>query len=417
MPTKIEGPRNASPNETEILVYDDIGSSWWSEGVTASRIAGELKEAPQHHTIVVRINSFGGDAFEGVAIYNLLVKDGRKIRTVIDGAAISAASIIAMAGSERYIAENAMLMIHDPWTVAMGNAEDMRSQADSLDMIADALCKTYERRSNKSFAECREMMRAETWMGAKEALSMGFATEVTSADDEPDSAMAQVGPIAARMLASLRNAPFDRIAAAGSRFNLKAPGGNVANRAFAAIAASQTLAAERGADTQPHKEAPPVDLTELQAALKAAQGETAQMRKERDDANAALAKLEADAKAKADEAIKLAADVAALTVQNEKLVAERDEAAKAAAELNDKVLAAEVDALVGVKIDPHERDSFLALAKTNRDLFNKFVEQRAPKTVLSADPAGMGKDPNPESINDAADTGQKFDRLLSLATR
>src|SRR5690606_24018618 len=123
----------------------------------------------------------------------------------------------------------------------------------------------------------------------------------------------------------------------------------------------QPLAAERGADSNNNPEAPTVDPKEFQAALKASQDETVQMRKERDDANAALAKLEADAKAKADEAIKLAADVAALTAQNEKLVAERDDAAKAAAEMNDKVLSAEVDALVGVKIDPHERDSFLAL--------------------------------------------------------
>jgi ATP-dependent protease ClpP protease subunit len=417
MPTKIDAakPQAVALGETEILVYSDIGESWWNENaVTANRIAAELKEAPRHHNIVVRINSFGGDAFEGVAIYNLLVNDGRKIVTKVDGAAISAASIIAMAGTERLIAENAMVMIHDPWTIAMGNAEDFRSQAESLDLIADALCKTYERRSAKSFDECRELMRAETWMGAEDAVRDGFCTGVMVADDEADSAMASISRIAASLLGRSKNAPDLNIVASGRKHTFRATNHDEVIASFKLIADaatsfeasrfSQILAAERGADSNNQTpEAPKVDLTELQAALKAAQGETAQMRTERDSANAALDAAKSEAKAKADESIKLAADVAALNAQNEKLCAERDEAVKNAAALNDQVLAAEVDALVGVKIDPCERDQYLALAKTNRDLFNKFVEQRAPKTTLSADPAGMGKEPLPESINDSGD--------------
>lgn len=418
-------PLAAATGETEILVYGDIGESWWSEGVTAKRIAEELRDAPRHHTICVRINSYGGDAFEGVAIYNLLVTDGRKIVTKIDGAAISAASVIAMAGSERLIGENAMLMIHDPWSFAVGNADDMRATAQSLDLIAEALCKTYERRSDKNFDECREMMRAETWLGAEAAVDDGFCTEVfTADDDEPEEAVAKMGPIAAKVAARFRNAPASVAAMARETKHedplLAHDVRELAERfSSLATAPAPTKAQARSTSSSAQHEREPnkeksVNEEEFKAALKAAQDETVKMRAERDEANKSLDAAKAEVKAREEKIAALEADKAALEKQTEALAADRDKHAAEAKAASDKLIDQEIEALVGVKIDASERESFAELAKSNRALFDKMVAQRAPSTVLDKDPAGMGAERLPESINDSGDSGG-FLRIVNAA--
>ncbi|MCW0235270.1 MAG: Clp protease ClpP [Ferrovibrio sp.] len=159
---------------TEIELYDEIG--YW--GVTAKGFRARLKETTGD--IVLKINSPGGDVFDGIAIYNdLLAYDG-KVRVEVTGMAASIASIIAMAGDEVILAENAFLMIHNAWTIAVGNRHDFGDTAAVLAKIDDALARTYAARTKSGIREIKRMMDDETWMTAKEAVESGFATSVAA---------------------------------------------------------------------------------------------------------------------------------------------------------------------------------------------------------------------------------------------
>lgn len=165
--------------EAEILIFEEIGASWWGGGITAKGFADELKALGDLHTINVRINSPGGDVFDGIAIYNTLTTHKAKVNTFIDGLAASIASIIALAGDKVTIAENGLMMLHQPWTVAIGDAREMNKTADTLDKISEALVVTYAKRSGKDSKAIVKMMDAETWLTGQEAVDQGFADVVT----------------------------------------------------------------------------------------------------------------------------------------------------------------------------------------------------------------------------------------------
>jgi ATP-dependent Clp protease protease subunit len=171
----------AKGNDTaEILVYDQIGAnSWTGEGLTAKAFAEKLSSMGKLKNIHVRINSPGGSVFDGTAIYNTLKNNPAKVTTIIDGAALSVASIIAMAGDEIRMAKNGYLMIHDPSGVARGGAGEMRKMAEMLDTVKASLVTTYAERSKQSPEKVAEMMTAETWMTAAEAKDLGFVDSVT----------------------------------------------------------------------------------------------------------------------------------------------------------------------------------------------------------------------------------------------
>ena len=170
----------------EILIYTDIGGGgWFSEGLTAKQFANDLKAMGKLDTLQVRINSAGGDVFDGLAIYNTLRRHEARKEVSIDGMALSIASVIAMAGDKISMAENAMMMIHDPWSIAMGTATDFREQADLLDQIKENTIVTYMRKAKGSEQHVRDMMSAETWFRAADAVEEGFADEMT-----PDLAIA-----------------------------------------------------------------------------------------------------------------------------------------------------------------------------------------------------------------------------------
>lgn len=167
-----------SNSMVEVLIYDDIGDGWMG-GISAKDFAGELKEFGEPEKINVRINSAGGSVFDGVAIYNTLLKHQAKIIVDVDGLAASIASIIMMAGDEINMADNALIMIHDPWTVAAGNADDLRDQADVLEKIGDTLVGTYVSRTGQETDKIKTMMADETWMSATEAKELGFVDNIT----------------------------------------------------------------------------------------------------------------------------------------------------------------------------------------------------------------------------------------------
>jgi ATP-dependent Clp endopeptidase proteolytic subunit ClpP len=183
--TKGYSIRAQADKELEIFVYEEIGYEGWDgEGITAQRIAKDLKDAGDIKNITVRINSPGGRVFEAVAIYNILKQHKARVRVMIDGLAASSASIVAMCGDEIEMANNAMMMIHKPWSLSIGTAEDLRRDAEMLDKVEGSIIQTYlnqcDKRGVKDMAEqLAEMLAAETWMNADEALGYGLIDTVT----------------------------------------------------------------------------------------------------------------------------------------------------------------------------------------------------------------------------------------------
>ncbi len=172
--------------ETEILIYEEIGHDpWFGGGVGAKDIAKVLKDTPKGDSILVRLNSPGGDAFEGMAIYNQLVQSGREIVTQIDGMAFSAASFIFMAAPVRKMAENSVIMIHEAWGLAIGTATEMRNRANLLEELNHKIADMYVAVSGQGREDVDQWMADETWItiapeedGVLDALDIGFATEM-----------------------------------------------------------------------------------------------------------------------------------------------------------------------------------------------------------------------------------------------
>lgn len=163
----------------EIFIYEDVGEGWFG-GFSAKQFSDEITALGKGVThLDVHINSYGGDVFDGLAIYNRLVTHGATVHTHIDGIAASIASVIAMAGHEVHMAENAQVMIHNAWGIAAGTAADLRARADLLDSVTGKIAGVYVARTKMPSEEVLAMMDAESWMTADDALVKGFATHVT----------------------------------------------------------------------------------------------------------------------------------------------------------------------------------------------------------------------------------------------
>lgn len=160
-----------------IRLYDAIGPDWIGM-IGAETIARVLDEAGDVKTIDLRINSPGGDVFEGVAIYNQLVAHKATVNVTIDGLAASIASVIAMAGDDIAIAKAGQVMIHPPSGMAWGTSADMRQLADLLDSIQGSITGVYADRTGRDADELKAWIDAETWMTAEQAVERGFADRV-----------------------------------------------------------------------------------------------------------------------------------------------------------------------------------------------------------------------------------------------
>lgn len=170
-----------------INIYGNITKySWWEEDYGSAKLAKELKQYDSVENIDVFINSNGGSVSEGLAIYNILRRHSAKVTTYCDGFACSAASVVFMAGDERIMSNASLLMIHNAWILAQGNAEELRKQADDLDKITEASVNAYMNHVNISEDELKEMMRDETWIDCDEALEKGFCTQIVQ--EEPQTA-------------------------------------------------------------------------------------------------------------------------------------------------------------------------------------------------------------------------------------
>lgn len=194
-------------NNADIYIFGEIvtsGYEWYESDVSASGFQKDLKGLGEVDTINLHINSPGGSVFDGIAIYQMLVQHKAKINVYIDGLAASIASVIAMAGDNIYIPKNAMLMVHNPWTMAVGNASELRKQADDLDKIGQSMQESYlSKTSGKLDQETlQKLLDDETWLSADDAVTYGFADEVL----EENRAAACVSK---ELFAKYRNVPKD----------------------------------------------------------------------------------------------------------------------------------------------------------------------------------------------------------------
>lgn len=162
-----------------ITIYGDITSWPWLESdVSSHNLSKQLEALNDVDEINVYINSYGGEVAEGIAIYNALRRHKAKVRTICDGFACSIASVIFMAGDERVMNEASMLMIHNAWTYAEGNAAQLRKQAEDLEKITQLSIEAYKAHSSLKEDEITALMDAETWILPSEAIEYGFATSV-----------------------------------------------------------------------------------------------------------------------------------------------------------------------------------------------------------------------------------------------
>ncbi|EJG2210218.1 TPA: Clp protease ClpP [Proteus mirabilis] len=193
MMPKMSGPVNqkswfrmqAKEDQTaDIYIYDEIGG--W--GISARRFTEDLISLGNLSHINLHIHSPGGEVFDGIAIYNQLKNHSATITVYIDGLAASMASVIAMVGDTVIMPKNAMMMIHKPWGVSWGDANDMREYADLLDKLENVLIPAYVAKTGKTTEEITAMLEQETWLDGDECVEHGFADKVI----EPVKAMASL---------------------------------------------------------------------------------------------------------------------------------------------------------------------------------------------------------------------------------
>lgn len=175
----------------ELMIYGRIGGGgWFDEGIGASDVASALRELGAG-PIDVRINSGGGDVFDGVAIHSLLSRHSGTVTVYIDGLAASAASFIAIAGERVVMARNAFMMIHDAMTLTYGNGDTHRASADLLDKVSGSIADMYAERAGEDVEHWRALMTVNgedgTWYTGQEALEVGLVDEITGGEDETDA--------------------------------------------------------------------------------------------------------------------------------------------------------------------------------------------------------------------------------------
>jgi ATP-dependent protease ClpP protease subunit len=169
--------RTTGRGAAEVLLYGDIGRP--QGGITALAFAEKLKGLPrQTETINLRLHSEGGDLFTAFAIYNMLWRHPARVEVDVDGVALSSGSLVMMSGDTIRMPTDGQVMVHSPWTFAMGTAAELRQRADRLDAMMKSVVSIYAKRTKQTDAEITALMQAETWMDGPEALRLGFVDEL-----------------------------------------------------------------------------------------------------------------------------------------------------------------------------------------------------------------------------------------------
>jgi ATP-dependent protease ClpP protease subunit len=192
-----------------LYLYDVLGVDLFG-GIPARAVVDDLAALGPVEALDVRVNSPGGDVFEAIAVYNALVRFPAKVTVHVDGVAASAASLVAMAGDKTLVAENAMVMIHRPWTQAIGDAPEMRRQADVLDKAWSAMLATYARRTGRRAATFDQRVAdagGEWWLSAGDAVAEGMADAVEKPTKEAQVfGLARFQRVPARLAALCKDA-------------------------------------------------------------------------------------------------------------------------------------------------------------------------------------------------------------------
>ena len=184
--------KQESKNMTPEMYIDGeiVTDEYEDTDTSAAGFRNALKSLGDVKNINLHINSPGGSVFEGIAIYNMLKQNSAHINVYIDGLAASIASVIAMSGDAIFMPSNSMMMVHNPWVMAIGNANELRKQADALDQITKSSVQTYLAKAGDKLDEktLTQLMDDETWLTAQEAVDYGLADEVM----EPNKAVASI---------------------------------------------------------------------------------------------------------------------------------------------------------------------------------------------------------------------------------
>lgn len=184
--------------ESELILEGVIASeSWLEDEVSPKMFRDELAQHPG--ALTVRINSPGGDVSAGVAMYNMLNEHEGEVTVKVDGIAASIASLIAMAGDKIVMLPGAMMMVHKPWTIAAGNSDDMTQVVEMLEKTGESMIPIYAARTGLSEERVEELLKAETWMTASDAVELGFADEAVEAKTSLAQAMAKIAESTASM--------------------------------------------------------------------------------------------------------------------------------------------------------------------------------------------------------------------------
>lgn len=200
MPIKVQA---SGQQKAAITIYGVLGSGFFEEGTTADQVRRDLQAMGDISDIDVFVNSPGGNVWEGLAIGNILAAHPAQVHAHVEGLAASAASIVTSACDLVTMGKGSMIMIHSPWALMAGNAEELRKHADLLDQIESGMLDIYEARTGKPRAELTELLKAETWFTAAEAVEAGLADDVLESKPRAQVAAASWAPV----MACFKNTP------------------------------------------------------------------------------------------------------------------------------------------------------------------------------------------------------------------
>lgn len=173
----------------ELKLYDTIGDDGWGNGITTEYIEEQLENA-SNRPLNIYINSYGGEVFEGFAIYNIIKRYGGYKTVYVDGIAASIASVIAMCGDKIVMNEASMMMVHNASGVCIGNAEEMQKVVNALEQMNEVIRDIYSARTGLSDEKLQELMNNETFISAKECVELGFADEVLANNSKTEENVA-----------------------------------------------------------------------------------------------------------------------------------------------------------------------------------------------------------------------------------
>ena len=206
-----QAPTETEPEQRVLTLNGTIAEeSWFDDDITPQLFREELNAGSGD--ITVWINSPGGDCVAAAQIYNMLMDYRGSVTVKIDGIAASAASVIAMAGTKVLVSPVSMLMIHNPATMAMGDAAEMQKAIAMLDEVKESIINAYEIKTGMSRAKLSHLMDAETWMDAHTAVDLGFADEIMTRPEVTGAENHVTGPMLFSR-AAVTNHLMDKLAA------------------------------------------------------------------------------------------------------------------------------------------------------------------------------------------------------------